>query len=211
MIEVRSSYLVKTKDIRDVMALWKEGREKVWPLLGFNGRIQQMIHGHAQQSLFVWSSEWNDLADWETSVRKTIDCKEYKDWSGEMNKLRFYGEEREIFRIFMPKMDLDSSPGKVEIRSSYIIQIQNLPKAIEIFKRGQEEIWPIFGWRGQNQQMLHGKASQSMLVWTSIWDSIDVWEKSMAKTSDSQEFQSWYKDWLNIVDFGGPREIFKNL
>ncbi len=211
MIEIRSSYLVKAKDIRAVTALWKEGRERVWPVLGFHGRIQQMIHGHAQQSYFVWSSEWENMNEWELNVGKPLDNTEYREWSTEINKYRVYGEEREIFKIFEPKLKLDNTPGKVEIRSSYIVQIQNLAKAIELLKFCQEKIWPIFGWQGQNQQMLHGKASQSMLVWTSIWNCIDEWEKSMAKTYDSKEFQNYYKEWLEIVDFGGPREIFRNI
>jgi len=211
MIEVRSSYVVYTRNIRSTMALWKEGREKLWPELGWSGRIQQMLHGHVQQSLFVWSSEWNNMADWEAGMARTADSQSYKKWSAEMNKLRVYGEEREVFRILEPKLDLDSSPGKVEIRSSYVIQMQNLSQALQLFTEGQAKVWPEMGWGGQNQQMLHGKASQSMLVWTSTWDSIDTWEKAMAKTVGNQVFQDWYKKWLDVVDFGGPREIFKNL
>ena len=211
MIEVRSAYLVYARNIRNTMALWKEGREKIWPELGFSGRIQQMLHGHVQQSLFVWSSEWQSMADWEAGMARTLDSQNYKEWSAEMNKLRVYGEEREVFKILEPRLDMDNSPGKVEIRSSYMIQIQNLPTALKLFSEGQEKVWPEMGWGGQNQQMLHGKASQSMLVWTSTWDSIDTWEKAMSKTVGNQTFQDWYKKWLDVVDFGGPREIFKNI
>ncbi len=211
MIEVRSSYLVYAKNIRATMALWKEGRDKIWPELGFSGRIQQMLHGHVQQSLFVWSSEWQSMADWETGMSKTLSSPNYRQWSVEMNKLRVYGEEREVYKILEPRLDMDSSPGKVEIRSSYIIQIQNLPTALKLFSEGQEKVWPEMEWGGQNQQMLHGKASQSMLVWTSVWDSIDSWEKGMSKTLGNQTFQDWYKRWLEVVDFGGPREILKNI
>lgn len=211
MIEVRSAYLVYAKNIRATMALWKEGRENIWPELGFGGRIQQMLHGHVQQSLFVWSSEWQSMADWETGMSKTLASPNYKQWSFEMNKLRVYGEEREVFKILEPRLNMDPSPGKVEIRSSYVIQIQNLPAALKLFAEGQEKVWPEMGWGGQNQQMLHGKASQSMLVWTSVWDSIDNWEKAMSKTVGNQTFQDWYKSWLEVVDFGGPREILKNI
>jgi len=151
------------------------------------------------------------MADWETGMSKTLASPNYKQWSFEMNKLRVYGEEREVFKILEPRLNMDPSPGKVEIRSSYVIQIQNLPAALKLFSEGQEKVWPEMGWGGQNQQMLHGKASQSMLVWTSVWDSIDNWEKAMSKTVGNQTFQDWYKSWLEVVDFGGPREILKNI
>ena len=57
MIEVRSSYVVTMAAAEgDLVDVWRQGREDVWPEAGWNGRIQQMLHGHAQQSLFVWLS-----------------------------------------------------------------------------------------------------------------------------------------------------------
>ena len=211
MIEVRSSYLVKMKDVRQAMKLWKEARDTLWPILEWQGRIQQMLHGHAQQSLFVWSSVWESMAAWEAGMARTLDCQEYQDWSREMNKIRVYGEEREVFSIVEPWTPQDNTSGKAEVRSSYIVQIQNVRQARAIMQQGQEKIWPILDWSGQNQQMLHGKAAQSMFVWSSVWDSLAAWEQGMARTADSEEFQAWYKDFKEIVDFGGPREIFRNL
>jgi hypothetical protein len=211
MIEVRSSYLVKTKDIRDVMALWRHGRDIIWPVLKWQGRIQQMLHGHAQQSLFIWSSQWENMADWEAGMARTNDSAAYKSWSAELNKLRVYGEEREVFRILEPLSAPDNNSGKIEVRSSYLVQMQYINQAMAIMRRGQETVWPVLGWSGQNQQMLHGKAAQSMLVWSSTWESMATWEKAMAQTVDCKEFQDWYKEWLEILDFGGPREVFRNL
>lgn len=211
MIEIRSSHIVHTKDIRDALVLWREGREKVFPHMGKTGRVQQLTHGHIQQSVFVCSMEWNNLSEWETTTEQMKDSDVYTTWMGEIKKLAVYGEESEIFRIFEPRLALDNTPGKVEIRSCYKVKLPDIDRALELFRHMQEVVWPVFGWQGQNQQMLHGKAAQSMLVWASIWDSIDTWEKSMAKTYDSVEFQSWYKDWLGTVDFGSTREIFKNL
>ena len=191
MIEVRSAYLVKMKDVRHAMALLKEGREQVWPVLGWQGRLQQMLHGHAQQSLFLWSSEWENMAAWEEGMARTLGCQEYQDWSKEMNQ--------------------DNTPGRIEVRSSYIVRVQNVKQARAIMQQGQKDIWPALDWSGQNQQMLHGKASQSMFVWSSVWDNLGAWEQGMARTVNSEEFQPWYRDFKNVVDFGGPREIFKNL
>ncbi len=211
MIEIRSSHIVHAKDIRDALVLWREGREKVFPHMGKTGRVQQLTHGHIQQSVFVSSIEWNSLSEWESTMEQMKDSSVYTTWMGEINKLAVYGEESEIFLIFEPRMALDNTPGKVEIRSCYKVRLPDIDRALGLLRHMQEVVWPVFGWQGQNQQMLHGKSAQSMLVWSSIWNSIDTWEKSMAKTYDSVEFQSWYKDWLGTVDFGSSREIFKNL
>jgi len=211
MIEVRSSYLVKMKDRNQATTLWRQARDTIWPLLGWQGRIQQMLFGHAQQSLFVWSAEWENMAAWEAGMARPTQCQEYKDWAKEMNKFRVYGGEREVFEILEPRLPADNTPGKVEVRSSYIVQIQNRKKAQEILRRGQEMVWPLMGWSGQNQQMLHGKASQSMFVWSSVWDNLAAWEQAQDKTPGSEEFKAWWREWLEIADFGGPREVFRNL
>lgn len=144
-------------------------------------------------------------------MARTLHCQEYKDWAKEMNKIRIYGAEREVFEILEPSLPGDNTPGKVEVRSSYIVQIQNGGKAKEILGRGQETIWPLMNWSGQNQQMLHGKASQSMFVWSSVWDKLAAWERAMDSTIGNKEFGSWWREFLEIADFGGPREVFRNL
>ena len=200
MIEVRSSYLVKMKDVNDAMTLWREGRDTVWSELGWTGRIQQMLHGFAQQSLFVWSSEWESLADWEAGMAKTHDSSAYQAWSKEMNKLRVYGSEREIFSILEPYTPADNTSGKVEIRSSYVVPIENIAKVKESARYSQENLWTLLDWSGQYQQMLHGKSSQSQFVWTATWDSLGVWEQAMANTGGA-EFQAWFTEWKSLCDF----------
>ena len=210
MIEVRSSYLIKMKDVNNAMTLWRKGRDTVWPELGWTGRVQQMLHGYAQQSLFVWSSEWENLAAWEEGMAQTKGNAAYRGWSDEMNQLRVYGSEREVFSILEPYTPGDTTPGKVEIRSSYMIAIQNIPAAQASARVGQETLWPLLDWTGQYQQMLHGKSAQSQFVWTAVWDSLGIWEQAMANTG-GPEFQAWFTEWKELCDFGGPREIFKNL
>ena len=79
MIEVRSSYVVTMAAAEgDLVDVWRQGRESVWPQAGWNGRIQQMLHGHTQQSLFVWSSEWNSLSDWEAAMGSATGNKQWR-------------------------------------------------------------------------------------------------------------------------------------
>lgn len=211
MLEVRSTYIVAAKDIRDAIDLWREGRDRIWPELDWSGRIQQMLHGHAQQTAFVWSSEWPSLAAWEGGMQRTLDSAAYKAWSADMNRLRRYGEEREVFTAFGDVTPLDLRPGAIEVRSAYLARIADVGKVKELMQRAQREVWPDLGWGGQNQQMLHGKAAQSMFVWTSTWTNLASWETAMGRTVDHAGFQPWYREFLAAIDVGGPREIFRNL
>jgi hypothetical protein len=210
MIEVRSSYLVRMEDVNRAAEMWRQSRDEIWPLLGWSGRVEQMLHGKAQQSTFVWSSEWESLAAWEEGMARTRDCGEYQEFSLAFNAVRVYGTEREVFRVLEPAQRLDTTSGAVEIRSSYLVPVKNVARAEELARRGQETIWPLFGWSGQNQQMLLGKSAQSAFVWTSVWPSLGVWEGAMAQTG-GPEFQAWFTDWKACVDFGGEREIFRIL
>lgn len=210
MIEVRSSYLVRMADVNRAAEMWRQSRDAIWPLLGWSGRVEQMLHGKAQQSTFVWSSEWDNLAAWEAGMAKTRDCPEYLEFSGEFNQVRAYGTEREIFRVIEPSRRIDTTTGAVEIRSSYLVPMAKVGRTEEVARRGQTEIWPLLGWSGQNQQMLHGKNAQSAFVWTSVWPGLGAWESAMANTG-GPEFQAWYAEWKDCVDFGAEREIFRIL
>ncbi len=211
MIEVRSSYVVKAADIRDAIALWKHGRDEIWPQLNWGGRLQQMLHGHCQQSLLVWSSTWSSMAEWEAGMQRTGQLDAYKSWSAELNKLRLYGGEREVFTAFGRTDPLDGTTGLAEVRSAYNVRMTEIGRVKKLMTQAQEEVWPALGWGGQNQQMLHGKASQSYFVWTSAWDNLGVWETAMGRTSGHAGFQTWYREFLSAVDVGGTREIFRNL
>ena len=48
---------------------------------------------------------------------------------------------------------------------------------------------------------------------TSLLADVKSQEGCVVNTSipGSAAFQGWYADFLEAVDFGGPREIFKNL
>jgi hypothetical protein len=210
MIEVRSSYLVRMTELNRAVELWRHSRDRIWPLLGWSGRVEQMLHGKAQQSTFVWSSEWENLAAWEAGMARTRDCAEYQTFATAFNEVRAYGTEREVFRICEPYVPMATTSGAVEVRSGYLVPMTKVGRAEAVARRGQETIWPLLGWGGQNQQMLHGKNAQSAFVWTSVWPSLAAWEAAMANTG-GPEFQAWYADWKESVDFGAEREIFRIL
>jgi hypothetical protein len=197
-------------DVNRAIEMWRYSRDTIWPLLGWDGRVEQMLHGKAQQSTFVWSSEWESLGAWEAGMAKTRDCPEYQEFSKEFNQVRVYGTEREIFRVLEPSTRIDTTSGAIEVRSSYLVPMVNVGRTEEVARQGQTEIWPLLGWSGQNQQMLHGKNAQSAFVWTSVWPSLGAWEAAMA-TTGGPEFQAWYADWKACVDFGAEREIFRIL
>jgi hypothetical protein len=211
MIEVRASYLVKMKDVTAVTRLWRQGRDTLWPTIQWSGRIQSMLHGSAQQSLFVYSSVWESMAEWEASMARAEGSPEYRDWCQEINLYRQYGESREVFTILGPAEPADATPDRVEVRSAYLVSLPQTHRAQDHLRRMQEEIWPVLHWGGQNQQMLHGKSAQSIFVWTSVWSNVAAWEQGMANTRGSKEFQSWWSEWKESIDFGASREIFKNL
>jgi hypothetical protein len=210
MIEVRSSYLVRMKDVGAAQALLQEVRKKVWPVLGWQGRLQQMLHGHAQQSLFVWSSEWESLAAWKAGMDHMQGSQEYRDLAGEWNKLQIYGEEREVFRLFEPIVHLDDSPGKIEVRSSYVVSLQNLELAIALAEQDQKMNWQLKE-LVQNQMMLFGKAAQSTFVFASMSDSLTAYDQGISSLTVRDDFPAWWKAWTEAVDFGGSREILRNI
>lgn len=211
MIEIRSSYVVAASDINVAIALWREGRERIWPQLGWDGRLQQMLHGHCQQSLLVWSSSWPSLGAWEEGMHRTLDLSDYRAWSAELNRLRRYGGEREVFTVLGDVTPLDGTPGSVEVRSSYLARVSEVQTVKALMIEAQRDVWPALEWGGQNQQMLHGKASQSCFTWTSTWPSLGAWEAAMGRTKHHAGFQAWYPRFLEAVDVGSTREVFRNL
>jgi len=211
MIEVRSSYLVSMTNVREAIEIWKGIRDTAWPILEWRGRIQQLLHGHAQQSCFVWSSEWKDLQAWESALTHAKEEPVFVEAMNEIRRVSTYGWELEIFSILEPWIPADSAPGKVEVRSSYYVQMQNVEKAEEVLRKGQEIVWPVLKWSGQNQQLICGKSSKSLFVWSSVWDSLADWEMAMTIPVGRDTFRSWFKEWTDTVAYGGPREVLRNL
>ena len=114
MIEVRSSYVVTMAAAEgDLVDVWRQGKEGVWPQAGWNGRIQQMLHGHAQQSLFVWSSEWDSLSDWEAAMARAQTLPPHVEWSQAIDSRCLYGPKVEVFTILEPSEPLDVAPVRL--------------------------------------------------------------------------------------------------
>ena len=210
MIEVRSSYLVRMADVNRAAEMWRQSRDQIWPLLGWSGRVEQMLHGKAQQSTFVWSSEWENLAAWEAGMARTRDHQEYQEFSREFNEIRTYGTEREVFRIIEPSQRIETTSGAVEIRSSYLVPMTKVAQAESVARRGQETIWPLLGWGGQNQQMLHGKNAQSAV--RLVISLAESWRVGSGDGANRRpRVPGLVCDWRDCVDFGGEREIFRIL
>jgi hypothetical protein len=210
MIEVRTSYLVRMKDVGKARALLQELRERVWPVLGRQGRLQEMLHGHVQQSLFVWSSQWENLAAWETDMNRLLSCEEYLEWLGEWNKLLVYGEEREVFRLIEPIVPLDNAPGKVEVRSSYAVPLKNAAQALALAEEDQRMSWELKE-AAQDQVMLLGKAAESTFTFATMSDSLTAYEQELSSLGGRGDFFAWWEAWTEAVGFGGSREILRNL
>ncbi|SVA22123.1 uncharacterized protein METZ01_LOCUS74977 [marine metagenome] len=205
MIEVRSSYVVTMAAAEgDLVDVWRQGRESVWPEAGWNGRIQQMLHGHAQQSLFVWSSEWNSLSDWEAAMARARALPAHVEWSRAIDSRRLYGPKVEAFTVLEPSGPLDATPERLEVRSAYTVRTERRELARALMRRAGE----LAGWSGQNQEVLVGGNTGSNFVWSSTWAGLGDWEQAMAAGDD--ELEGWFADWVALVDQGGTREIYRN-
>ena len=206
MIEVRSSYRVSMLDAEGpVEELAQMGRETVWPLLGWEGRIQQMLHGHAQQSLFVWSLHWPSLATWEEAMARAEQCEEYRAWRAKIAPRLLFGGAQEVFEVLDPAPPSDNTQRKIEVRSSYIARLDRIDEARQLMTRAQD----IKGWSGQNQQLLCGADAPCKFVWSSTWDSLAAWEQAMG--AGDEELEGWFGDWVALVEFGSTRDVYRNL
>lgn len=210
MIKVRSSYLVRMKDIEEAQALLREARDTVWPVLGWQGYLQQMLHGHSQQSLLVWSSEWENLAAWEAGLERRKGCREYVEWAKKWNRLQVYGEETEIFLLIEPRVCLDNTPGKIEVRSSYMVPMHHVERALELVEQDQRMNWQLKE-AVQDEVMLLGKAAYSQFVFASMSDSLTAYDQGISSLVVREDFPAWWKAWTEMVDFGGSREILRNF
>ena len=116
-----------------------------------------------------------------------------------------FGAAQEVFTVLDPAPPADNTPRKIEVRSSYIVRLDRLDPARELMARAQG----IDGWSGQNQQLLCGTDAPGKFVWSSTWDSLAVWEQAMGAGDD--ELEGWFGDWVALVDFGGTRDVYRNL
>ncbi len=177
----------------------------MWPELGWDGRIQQMLHGHAQQSQFVWSFQWPDLAAWEEAQAAAALNPAYREWAREVAALLGHGDRREAFRIVEGSDPADSRPGRIEVRSTYCAPVARLGAARDLMSRALG----LDGWDGQNQEMIMGTGAPGTFVWSSTWDNLGQWEAAMAAGDD--DLEAWFADWVAVVDYGSRREILRNL
>ena len=211
VLEVRSMYAVEMLNRSVAERLWTTARAEIWPELGWNGDLLQQLFGAMQQSLFVWSSAWDSLGEWEEGMSRSADNPRYLDWSKQMNSVRTHGVRREVLQILNPTDAWDPTPGQIEVRSSYLVRMPDRSKAEGLLGECRESVWPTLGWSGRHEQVLHGESAQSAYVWSSTWDNIASWESAQQQTLSSAEFNDWWQRWQGVGHIGGPREVFRYL
>ncbi|MBW1936487.1 MAG: hypothetical protein JRI84_13205 [Deltaproteobacteria bacterium] len=205
MIEVRSCFVCRARYIEvkgGVLDLCKDLR-KIFPKAGWECQVQQMLIGHVQQSLIALASRWESLAAWEAGVIRLRNYPEYQEWMKKISSFLAYGEATEIFTLLEgPEEPSPVAPGMIEVRSGYIVEPQNMDRVKELVKQRPSRL--------KNDAFWYNDVTQSSIVISSMWQSLASWEEAM-KTAEDQEFEDWYREWMETVEFGGGKEVLRNL
>ena len=66
---------------------------------------------------------------------------------------------------------------------------------------------------GHCSQRIFGPNAQTLFTWSSFWKNFSDWEKAIYDRPEEVHIKSeaWFANWIKITDFGGPKEVFKNL
>ena len=74
---------------------------------------------------------------------------------------------------------------------------------------------------GLSQNILNGHCSersfdpdaQTLFTWSSFWDSLSAWEKAIYNKPHKEfvKSEAWFENLTNVIDFGGPKEVYRNL
>jgi hypothetical protein len=137
-------------------------------------------------------------------------CPEYHNWDHDWKKLEVYGEEREVFQLFEPRVRLDSTPGTIEVRSSYLVPFHNLDRATALAEQDQKMNWELKE-AVQDEVMLFGKAALSTFVFASTADSLTAYDQGMSTLVVREDFPAWWQAWTEVAELGGTREILRNF
>ena len=67
--------------------------------------------------------------------------------------------------------------------------------------------------KGHCSQRIFGPDAQTLFTWSSFWDSLSAWEKAIYNKPHKEfvKSEAWFAKWTNAIDFGGPKEVFRNL
>jgi len=68
------------------------------------------------------------MAAWDTGTARTRDLDDFKAWSRELTKLHWHRGEHEVFTDLGTVDPVDATPGKVEVRSAYIVGMTEIAR-----------------------------------------------------------------------------------
>ena len=66
---------------------------------------------------------------------------------------------------------------------------------------------------GHCSQRIFGPDAQTLFTGSSFWDSFSTWEKGIFDRPHEEfvKSEAWFAKWTKVIDFGGPKEVFRNL
>tara|TARA_B100001250_G_scaffold346439_1_gene316287 strand:- start:3 stop:635 length:633 start_codon:yes stop_codon:yes gene_type:complete len=210
MIEVQCEFILKMKEVEDkATELFKFGTTEIFPILKWNGRIQQKIVGEIQQSIFSLTSSWDNLSVWNNEFQNALSNKKFNNWYKKIFEISLYGGSWNVSQLIEPYTFANNESGIIEIQSSYIVPFKNINEAIKTMQEGLNQ--NIL--KGHCSQRIFGPNAQTLFTWSSFWDSFSAWEKAIYDRPQEVFVKSedWFAKWTDIIDFGGPKEVYKNL
>ncbi len=210
MIEIRCAYELTLRDVEsDAVPLWRRARQELFPELKWQGRVQQMLMGQTQQCTFAWVTIWEDYFSWEKAYSQAQGVKEFKQWLEAVESGSLRSGQWTISQIIEPFEMPEFMVGQIEIQSSYIVPGNKLSNAAAVMSEGLED--RVL--QGYCTQRLFGTNAKSLFSWSSFWNSFSEWEKVIFGLTgdDLNRAEAWFSKWVNEVDIGGPREVFRLL
>ncbi len=210
MIEVQCEFILKMKEVEDrATELFQIGRSEIFPNLNWNGRIQQKLVGETQQSIFSITTEWTDISAWSNEFNKALLNKKFNNWYKKIFEISLYGGNWKVSNLLEPYSPPKNESGIIEIQSSYTVKFKNINKAFKIMQEGLNQ--RILD--GHCSQRIFGPNAQTLFTWSSFWNNFSDWEKAIYDRPEEVHIKSeaWFANWIKITDFGGPKEVFKNL
>jgi len=210
MIEVQCEFILKMKEVEDrATELFQIGRTEILPNLNWKGRIQQKIVGEIQQSIFSLTSSWDNLSVWNNEFQNALSNKKFNNWYKKIFDISLYGGSWNVSQLIEPYTFANNESGIIEIQSSYIVPFKNINEATKIMQEGLNQ--NIL--KGHCSQRIFGPNAQTLFTWSSFWDSFSAWEKAIYNRPREVFVKSedWFAKWTDIIDFGGPKEVYKNL
>ena len=149
------------------------------------------------------------MAVWNNEYQNALLNKKFTNWYSKICEISLYGGNWKISQILEPYSNANNESGIIEIQSSYIVQFKNINKATKVMHDGLSQ--NILN--GHCSQRIFGPDAQTLFTWSSFWDSFFTWEKGIFDRPHEEfvKSEAWFAKWTKVIDFGGPKEVFRNL